>query len=414
MAEPPSIVLAGLGGYGMIYLAALLDQPAGRRFRLVAAVDPQPQNCGRLAELQARGVPIYRSLQQFYRAGHADLAVLSSPIHRHCPQTCLALSRGSHVLCEKPAAATVQDVDRMIRARDRAGKQVAIGYQWSFSTPIQRLKQDILAGRFGPPRRLKSLCLWPRDEVYYNRNNWAGRQRDARGAWVLDSPANNAMAHDLHNMLFLLGPRVDASAQPVDITAELYRANEIENFDTAALRVHTDCGAEILFYGSHAIADDHGPEFCFEFERATVTYTTGHSPIVARLSDGSSRHYGGPNDEPQVTKLWTCLARVADGGTIPCGLEAARAQTVCANGAQDSAGAPTDFPREQVRVKGEPPQRLVWVAGLAEALRQCYAGGVLPSEAGLSWARAGRPVDLRAYRHFPGGRHGQRGAAFSS
>jgi predicted dehydrogenase len=410
MTDPPAVVLAGLGGYGMLYLAALLDQPAEGRVQLVAGVDPQPQRCGRLAELHARGLPIYRSLQQFYRAGRADLAVLSSPIHRHCSQTCLALSRGSHVLCEKPAAATVQDVDRMIRARDRSGRQVAIGYQWSFSTPIQRLKQDILAGHFGAPRRLKSLCLWPRDEVYYHRNNWAGRQRDARGAWVLDSPANNAMAHDLHNMLYVLGPRIDASARPVDIVAELYRGNEIENFDTATLRIHTDGGAEILFYGSHAIADDSGPEFCFEFERATVTYTTGQSPIVAQLGDGTSRHYGGPSDEPQVMKLWTCLSSIASGGTIPCGLEAARSQTVCANGAQDSAGAPVDFPRELVHVKGESPQRLVWVAGLAEALRQCYAAGVLPSEAGLSWACAGRLVDLRGYRYFPGDRHGQRGA----
>ena len=413
MPEPISIVLAGLGGYGQVYLAALLDQRDDARFRLVAGVDPAPQNCARLAELQARGVPIYRSLQQFYRSRAAELAVLSSPIHRHCSQTCLALSHGSHVLCEKPVAATVQDVDRMIRARDRAGKQVAVGYQWSFSTPIQRLKQDILAGHFGAPRRLRSLCLWPRDEIYYQRNNWAGRQRDARGTWVLDSPANNAMAHDLHNMLYLLGPRVDASAQPVDVVAELHRANDIENFDTAALRVHTEGGAEILFYGSHAVAEDSGPEFCFEFEQATVTHTTGQSPIVARLSDGSRRNYGGPNDEPQVTKLWTCLAALSGHGTIPCGLEAARSQTLCANGAQDSAGAPVDFPRELVHVQGESPRRLTWVAGLGETLRQCYAAGRLPSEAGGGWARAGRRVDLRGYKYFPSGAQGQHAAVSS-
>ncbi|HNQ22854.1 MAG TPA: Gfo/Idh/MocA family oxidoreductase [Phycisphaerae bacterium] len=413
MPEAVSIVLAGLGGYGQEYLKALLEQRDDARFRLAGGVDPSPRRCNRLAELNARGVPIYRSLQEFYRAATADLAVLSSPIHRHCSQTCLALAHGSHVLCEKPVAATVQDVNRMIRARDRAGKHVAIGYQWSFSTPIQRLKQDILAGHFGAPRRLRSLCLWPRDEVYYHRNTWAGRLRDARGAWVLDSPANNAMAHDLHNMLYLLGPRTEASAQPVALIAELYRANDIENFDTAALRVHTDGGAEILFYGSHAVPEDSGPEFCFEFEHATVTYTTGHSPIVARFSDGATRHYGGPNDEPQVTKLWTCLAALAGAGTIPCGLEAARAQTLCANGAQDSAGAPVDFPRELVHVKGESPKRLTWVAGLDDVLRRCYAAGVLPSEAQVAWARAGRRIDLRGYRRFPGGAYGQRGAVSS-
>jgi predicted dehydrogenase len=404
MPEPVSIVLAGLGGYGQLYLDALLDHSDEARFRLVAGVDPVLRNCARLADLEARGVPIYRSLQQFYRAGgSADLAVLSSPIHQHCPQTCLALKHGSHVLCEKPAAATVQEVDRMIRARDRAGKSVAIGYQWSFSTPIQQLKRDILAGAFGAPRRLRSLCLWPRDEAYYHRNNWAGRQRTARGAWVLDSPVNNAMAHDLHNMLYLLGPSTDCSAQPVDIVAELYRANEIENFDTAALRVHVDCNAEILFYGSHAVAEDCGPEFCFEFERARITYTTGRDPIVAHFANGIRRSYGGPNDEPQITKLWTCLASLAGEAEIPCGLEAARAQTICANGAQDSTGSPHEFPRELLRVNGPPPRRVTWVAGLAQALRDCYDAGALPSELGIDWARAGRRVDLRGYRHFPGG-----------
>lgn len=410
MPEPISIVLVGLGGYGQVYLAALLDQRDDTRFRVVGGVDPAPRNCQRLAELRAFGVPIHSNLEEFYRSRRADLAVLSSPIHHHCADTCRALSYGSNVLCEKPAAATVQDVDRMIRARDGAGRFVAIGYQWSFSTPVQRLKQDILAGHFGAPRRLRSLCLWPRDETYYHRNNWAGRQRDADGAWILDSPVNNAMAHDLHNMLYLLGPRGDASAQPAAVVAELYRANDIENFDTAALRMHTDSGAEILFYGSHAIAEESGPEFCFEFEHATVTYTTGQSRIVARLSDGSSRNYGGPNDQPHATKLWTCLAALSGDGSIPCGLEAARSQTVCANGAQDSAGSPIDFPRELVNLKGESPKRLVWVTGLADVLRGCYAGSVLPSEASVSWARAGRRIDLRNYKHFPGGAHGQRGA----
>ena len=223
MPGPVSIVLSGLGGYGLCYLEGLLDQPDDGRFRLVAGVDPAPQNCKRLADLEARRVPVYPSLEEFYRVGRADLAVLSSPIHQHCRQTCLALAHGSHVLCEKPAAATVQDVDRMIRARDEARKSVAIGYQWSFSTPIQRLKRDILAGEFGAPRRLRSVCLWPRDEVYYTRNDWAGRQRAADGSWILDSPVNNAMAHDLHNMLYLLGPSIDRSAQPVEIVAELYR-----------------------------------------------------------------------------------------------------------------------------------------------------------------------------------------------
>ncbi|MBU0638478.1 MAG: Gfo/Idh/MocA family oxidoreductase [Planctomycetes bacterium] len=403
MGRPISIVLAGLGGYGEVYLAHLLDERDDERFRLVGAVDPQPQRCARLEELRGGGVPVYQSLDDFYRHAQADLAVIASPIHWHCRQTCHALAQGSHVLCEKPAAATVQEVDQMIATRARAKCSVAIGYQWSFSTPIQQLKRDIQAGLFGRPRRFKSLCLWPRGEDYYRRNDWAGRLRAADREWVLDSPVNNAMAHDLHNMLYLLGDERDTSAAPVNVTAELYRANAIENCDTAVLRVHTAAGVEVLFYGSHASAADFGPVFSFEFERAVVDLAGGAAEIVARRGNEVLKCYASPNSEPQMKKLCACCAALADSGEIPCGLEAARVQTLCVNGAHDSAGAAVAFPAALVRVARRAQTRLTSVAGLAETMQRCYELGVLPSEADVPWSRAGRTIDLRHYLHFPGG-----------
>jgi predicted dehydrogenase len=418
---PLDIVLAGIGGYGMIYLSSLLDSPDPGRFRLAAAVDPAPERCGRLAELRALGIPVFPSLDELPAGGGRDggetLVVISSPIHRHAGQTCLALSRGCHVLCEKPAAATVQDVDRMIAARDRAGKIAAVGYQWSFSPSIISLKRDILSGLFGRPRRLRSLCLWPRDRAYYGRNGWAGRKFGRDGAPVLDSPVNNAMAHDLHNMLFLLGDRPSLSARPVAVTAELYRANAIENFDTAALRVFTGRGAEILFYGAHPVFEERGPEFLFEFERGRVEYAGHPDPIRAFCDDGSVREYASPGSDRQERKLWTMIDAVSgDSGTaasggrnaspaapIPCGLEAARAQTLCVNGAQDSMPEPVDFPAPLIRVTGEGGEELRWVDGLADAFADCFEKGILPSEAGLSWARPGRTIDLGGYGRFPGG-----------
>jgi predicted dehydrogenase len=406
LAEPVSIVLVGAGGYGAMYLSTLLDERDDTRFRLVGVVEPALQQCARLSALQTLGVPVYPSLEEFYHTNQADLVVVSSPIHQHCRQTCLALERGSHVLCEKPPAATIQDVDRMIEARDRVGKWVAVGYQWSFVAPIQELKRDVQSGRFGAARRLKSLCLWPRDETYYRRNDWAGRRRHEGGAWILDSPVNNAMAHDLHNMLYVLGDETDRSAQPIEVVAELYRANDIENFDSAALRVRTEAGAEILFYGSHAVAGEMGPAFNFEFERATIEYAGGQSDVVARFGDGSITRYASPESQPHFTKLWTCVACVSGSGNVPCGLEAARPHTLCVNGAQDSCGEITVFPPPLIHVTGSAPRRLVWVEGLAEDLRQCYDTSLLPSELGMRWARAGRKIDLRDYRHFPGGAAG--------
>jgi predicted dehydrogenase len=385
---------------GAVYLQALLENREKGTFRLVGVVDPFPERCPHLDFLQSSKIPIYRTLEDFYSRLTSDLAIISSPIHFHCDQTCLALGRGSDVLCEKPPAATVQEVRRMLDARVAARRRVAVGYQWSFSAAIQSLKNDIIAGEFGRARRLRCLYLWPRDEAYYRRNDWAGKRQDAQGRWILDSPANNAMAHDLHNMFYILGRTKGASEKPVRVEAELYRANDIENFDTAALRCVTERGVEILFYVSHAAALDLGPVFFYEFERGTVTVRGRDTDIRADFWDGGSRNYGCPDSE-RLKKLWDMIDTAGTNAPPACGLEASLSHTLCLNGAQDSTPIIQEFPPSLLKVQGEPGKRMISVEGLTEVLFECYELSRLPSELGVPWSQQGKIIDLSNYENFP-------------
>jgi len=398
--DPVSIVLAGIGGMGAVYLKALLEQAAGGACRLAGTVDPNPERCPDLDKLAALKIPVFKTLEDFYARQAADLAIISSPIQFHCQQTCLALERGSFVLCEKPPAGTIQEVRRMIAARDKARKWVAVGYQWSFSEAIQALKKDIREGAFGYARRLRCLYLWPRDEAYYRRNDWAGKIRDSRGGWVLDSPANNAMAHDLHNMFYVLGRTRETSALPVRLQAEIYRANPIENFDTIALRCATESGVEIFFYASHAADRDTGPVFSYEFDRGTASVSGRDTAIRADFWNGESGVYGFPDAEP-MKKLRDVINAVAGGGHPACGLEAALGQTLCLNGAQDSMPEVAGFPGNLLMVRGEPGKKVISVDGLADSLTQCYEACLLPSEMDLPWSRKGEVIDISRYGDFP-------------
>jgi len=399
MRDMISLALVGIGGYGNSYVSALLDaQPSEQRtFRWTAAIDPSPQSCRRLGEVETRGVRIFRSLEDFYESNRADLVIISTPLHLHARQTCDALAHGSHVLCEKPLCVTPDDAIDMARARDAAGKQVAIGYQWSFSAAIHRLKADIHAGALGRPKRMRCLVLWPRDETYYRRNRWAGAKKDAHGNLVLDSPVNNACAHYLHNLFYLLGPAVDRSDQPARVTAELYRAHPIENYDTAAVRCLTQSGAEILFVVSHATANRRGPVFSCEFERATVDFADSGEggTITARFNDGTTKSYGSPNDG-KWEKLWSSIRAAADNTPPLCGIEAAFAHTRCAWAAQQSMPEIVEFSKSIVRVEGPAGARRTWVDGLENALKECYDQFQLPSETGVAWATPGREVSVAA------------------
>ena len=155
------IAVAGIGGFGVHNLKPLLGAPETADFRLVGAVDPHASHSPLLDELKRREIPLFDSLEDFYANGRADLVILSTPIHLHASQTMTALRHGSNVLCEKPLCATITEANQMAEAQQKAGKHVAIGYQASFSVAVQRVKADILAGRFGRPIRLKTIVHHP-------------------------------------------------------------------------------------------------------------------------------------------------------------------------------------------------------------------------------------------------------------
>lgn len=390
--EQVRIALVGIGGYGGIYVNELLPVGRDARVRLAAAIDPQPERCSRLEELRESNVPVYPSLEEFYRHDQADLVVISAPIHLHAPLTCLALENGSNVLCEKPLAGSLDDAQRMVDAERRAGKFVAIGYQWSFSDPVLALKRDILAGRLGQPRRLKTVVLWPRGRSYYQRSPWAGRIRMDTGAAVLDSPLHNATAHYLHNMLYLLGDSISTSASLAQMQVELYRANPIENFDTAALRIFTDQNVELLFLTAHPVNLLRGPLIHYEFEDGVVEYPNETGGFEARFNNGQVIDYGSP-DGSHGGKLWKVVGALRSGALPACGLQAALPELICAVETQKAPITP--YPPEVIRQEEMGADQLTYVDGLAEILLEGYETNRLPHEIPqAAWALPATRIDL--------------------
>lgn len=404
-----TIALVGIGGYGEFYLEHLLgDESAKSReagARLVAGIDPFAEKTGSVQILQDRNIPIYPSLASFYEDNTADLVIIAAAIHLHTPLTCLALSQGSNVLCEKPLCATLSEAREMAAAEKASGKLVAVGYQWSHSRAVQELKKDIMGGVLGKAIRLKTKVFWPRNKSYYQRNDWAGSLKTRDGNWVLDSPMHNATAHYLHNMLYILGAEITSSALPLEIQAECYRANPITNFDTAALRCMTDQGVEILFYTSHAVPDLIGPIFNYEFEKANVQYLPSTEypddpwkrRFIAQFKNGLVKDYGDPLEDDSQ-KIWQTIHHIKSRYGISewsqpvCGIGAATPQVMCVNGAYLSSDI-IDFPADLIHKDETDGDLLYWVEQLQETFDRCYANNELPTETGETpWSMPGKII----------------------
>ena len=409
-SHPPlQFGIAGLGGYAAYVADRLLDvtESDAPSARLVAVSDPELNRFPRrVAELRARGVEVLDDFDQLL-SRPVDAVWLPLPIDLHLPFTAASLAAGKAVICEKPAAGCVDDVDRMIAARDRAGLPVAIGFQDLYQPAVAALKKRIVAGEFGKPTGASVIGCWPRSAHYFARNDWAGRcRRDGR--WVMDSPAANALAHFLHLALFLLGDEADGSARPTSVEAELYRANRIENYDTCRLRYTVGAAALPLRVAfTHACKTAAEPLVTLETERARITYLSGRR-IEIRAPKGEAVLETLPltaTPHRHMLASFRDWVRGGDGaGVLNSTLEMARAHVVAVNAASEAAPVFDIAPKFIATQPAPDGTNLRAVRDINKALHAAIADDCALHATGLApWAQ---PTPLRCaingYHHFNG------------
>ncbi|WP_066192186.1 Gfo/Idh/MocA family protein [Gracilibacillus timonensis] len=386
-----SIVLVGMGGYGQIYLERIFSGHYENVY-VTGLVDIAPERSRFYQEVMNQEIPIYHTLEDFYQEQTADLAIIASPIHLHKSQACLAMEQGSHVLCEKPATGNPQQLQEMIQTRDRTGKKLAIGFNWSFTNTIQQLKHDILKGTFGRAISMKSLVLWPRNADYFNRSSWAGKQYSSDGDWIFDSVANNATAHFLHHLFYLAGDTMETSASIKELTCELYRANPIETFDTCAVEIQTTNHVNILYLASHAVANEHRPRYKLVFEKAVIHYepVEEDDQIVVQWKDGTETTYEDP-EKDHLAKLDVMLSAMKnDDDSILCGPEAASTHVEAIYAMHQSVPNVPSFPDHLIHY--HPSNKLTTVDGLEGLWKNCYLQFCLPHELDVPWSSAGKTI----------------------
>ncbi len=335
----PRVLLVGLEGFGRSHAQKALELERQGRCRIVGGVDPAHPVLAEDHPLKTPSLALFTDLSQALSDAVPELVVLCTPIHTHAPLSTTALRAGCSVLLEKPLCGSLSEARRIIDEVETAPGFLAMGYQMCYNPGARKLKEDIQRGRFGAPKDFSVSVLWPRPVSYYQRNNWAGRITTDAGQSVLDSPHNNACAHFLFQMLWLLGDTEAGAARVTSLQAALGRAHDIENCDTALLEMTTESGTRLRFAASHAVADEMNPRFRLEFESGTILSGSG-GRLSAHTPGGIIEYGGGPDN-----RLETCLDTLAGRATIACDALAAARHTEVVVAAQQTAirDAPDDL-----------------------------------------------------------------------
>ncbi len=78
-----------------------------------------------------------------------DAVYISLPNHLHAEWTIRALEAGKHVLCEKPFAVSLDDVDRMIAAAEETGGVLAEAFMYRHHPQTKTAGEWVRGGRLG-------------------------------------------------------------------------------------------------------------------------------------------------------------------------------------------------------------------------------------------------------------------------
>lgn len=376
------IALVGAGGYGDVYMNMLRKDINNDEYILTAVIDPFIEKVPSFKYISENNIPMYRALEEFYANDSAELVIISSPLTEHKRQVITALRNGSHVLCEKPLVATVEETEEIRREQKESGKLLGVGFQWSFSESMLSLKRDIINGVFGNPISLRTFISWKRYDDYYESSSWKGRIKDDNGNIILDSIVTNATSHYLHNIFFLMGEEIQSAKLPLDFRAAVYRAKNIESFDTCFLKGNFDNGASFMYAASHSGDIEDEPKCIYEFENAVVTYDGNeHSKGVRALfKDGSEKCYGCPEHSE---KLKLMLSAIRGEAEIPCTIDTIIPHLAVCNSIFRKINI-TDFPDTLLYHESNPAG--VFVKGLHAQLLRCYMENKLPSELAYVWA----------------------------
>ena len=115
-----------------------------------------------------------KSIDDVLRMEDVDIVDICTPPALHVAQTLAALAAGKEVVCEKPLAGSLAEVDRIIAAEAEAAGRVMPVFQYRYGNGLQKAKRIIELGIAGKPYLATVETAWRRTPEYYE-TPWRGR-----------------------------------------------------------------------------------------------------------------------------------------------------------------------------------------------------------------------------------------------
>jgi len=196
MAKEFGMGVVGAGMIGNWHAEAIKGIPNAK---LVGICDKVPQAAQQAAS--KFGCAAYSDLDQLLGNDEIDVITIGTPSGLHGDIAIAAAKYGKHCIVEKPIEITLEKIDRVLEAYDKAGTTIGGIFNMRYEETARLFKKAVDAGRFGQLTYGLAYGPWWRTQDYYDKGGW-------RGTWDLDGGGAlmNQGIHTIDMLLWLMGP----------------------------------------------------------------------------------------------------------------------------------------------------------------------------------------------------------------
>ena len=210
-----------------IEIAAVADRKADRR-EWAKGVVPE-------------SVEFFEEGEDLIKKADVDAVIVAIPHYFHPAFVMMALERGLHVMCEKPAGVYSLQVREMNAAAAKSDKTFAMMFNVRTNDVFRKIKEIVSDKRYGEIKRVNWIVTtWYRSQSYYNSGGWRATW-DGEGGGVLV----NQCPHNLDLLQWICG-------MPVRLRAFTHNGkwHDIEVEDDVTCYMEFENGATGVFVTS--------------------------------------------------------------------------------------------------------------------------------------------------------------------
>ena len=226
------------------------------------------------------GIETYDDAMDLIADEDVDLVDITLPTFLHTEYAVAALEAGKHVMVEKPIALTLEEADKVAEAARRGKGKFMVGHCIRFWPEYEYLAQIVKGRKYG---RVKSAVFRRKSPPpTWGWQNWLMNSKRSGGA-VLDLHIHDT---DFIQYIFKLPKKVESAG----VTGPSGGIDHIiTNFDYGKNMLVSAEGSW-MYHGAYPFE----MTYTIIFEKATVEFSSSHSPTLAVYTSG------GKVEHPEV------------------------------------------------------------------------------------------------------------------